>query len=155
MWQQSLLGVAGLLLLTYLFSENRKGVDHRGVALALVLQFLLALLLLKIPLIREFFVWLNEMVLPLQRATEEGTGFVFGYLGGAELPFEVRDGTSSFILAFRARPLVLVVSALSALLFYWNVLPRIVKAFAWLLSPAPWWDCSTKDASCCRCLQHP
>jgi len=58
---------------------------------------------------------------------------VFGYLGGGPLPFEEKLATSSFILAFRALPLVLVISALSALLFYWRVLPLVVKGFSWLL----------------------
>lgn len=58
---------------------------------------------------------------------------VFGYLGGASLPFEEKFPGAAFILAFRALPLVLVVSALSALLFHWRVLPLIVKCFAWCL----------------------
>jgi len=58
---------------------------------------------------------------------------VFGYLGGGPLPFEVTQPGASFVLAFRALPLILVVSALSALLFYWRVLPVIVRALSWLL----------------------
>jgi CNT family concentrative nucleoside transporter len=80
------------------------------------------------------FLALNGMVLALEESTRAGTSMVFGYLGGGPLPFEIQSPGSDFILAFRALPLVLVVSALSALLFYWNILPRVVRAFAWCLS---------------------
>jgi CNT family concentrative nucleoside transporter len=69
----------------------------------------------------------------LERATQAGTALVFGYLGGAAAPFQVTNPNATFILAFRALPLVIVVSALSALLFYWGVLQHVVKGVAWLL----------------------
>ena len=69
---------------------------------------------------KELFLGLNRLVLLLQQATESGTGFVFGYLGGGDAPFAVTHPQHSFILAFRALPLVLVVSALSSVLFYWR-----------------------------------
>ena len=62
-----------------------------------------------------------------------GTGFVFGYLGGGPLPFAETSPGASFVLAFRALPLVVVISALSALLFHWGVLQRVAQGFAWLL----------------------
>ena len=58
---------------------------------------------------------------------------MFGYLGGGPAPFEVSDPASNFVLAFRALPLVLVISALSALLFHWRILPAIVRALSLLL----------------------
>jgi CNT family concentrative nucleoside transporter len=91
------------------------------------------IILLKLPIFREFFLLLNRMVLSLQSATTAGTSFVFGYLGGADLPFTETFPGASFILAFRALPLVLLMSALSALLFYWKVLPFVVRAFSWAL----------------------
>lgn len=98
------------------------------------LQFAIAAALLYIPLFTEGFKWLGQAVTALQSATEAGTSFVFGYLGGAALPFTEREGASSFILAIRALPLVLVVSALSALLFHWRILPVIVRGFSWALA---------------------
>ena len=83
--------------------------------------------------IRDFFLLLNRLVMSLEEATTAGTSFVFGYLGGAELPFKENFPGAGFILAFRALPLVLVISALSALLFYWRILPLVVKAFSWAL----------------------
>lgn len=133
MWSQSLIGFVGLFLLTWLFSENRRAVRYRPALVALALQFLIAVLLLEIPLFRHFFLVLNELVTSLEAATRAGTSFVFGYVGGGDLPFEVQAGGSSFVFAFQALPMVLVVSALSALLFHWRVLPWVVRGFAWLL----------------------
>ncbi|MBP8290042.1 MAG: nucleoside:proton symporter, partial [Chromatiaceae bacterium] len=128
-----MIGFVGLFLLTWLFSENRRAVRYRPALVALALQFLIAVLLLEIPLFRHFFLVLNELVTSLEAATRAGTSFVFGYVGGGDLPFEVRAGGSSFVFAFQALPMVLVVSALSALLFHWRVLPWVVRGFAWLL----------------------
>jgi CNT family concentrative nucleoside transporter len=94
---------------------------------------LVGLILLKIPIFRDFFLLLNRLVLSLEEATTAGTSFVFGYLGGADLPFKEKFPGAGFILAFRALPLVLIISALSALMFYWKILPMIVKAFSWAL----------------------
>src|SRR5262249_2907436 len=82
---------------------------------------------------RAAFAELNRVVDAIQAATRTGTGFVFGYLGGGPTPFTVTAPEASFVLALQALPLVLVVSALSAVLTYWRVLPVIVKGFAWAL----------------------
>ncbi len=76
------------------------------------------------------------MVASLQEATRAGTGFVFGYLGGGALPFDEKAPGASFVLAFQALPLILVMSALSAVLFHWKVLPVVVRGFAWALQRA-------------------
>ena len=69
----------------------------------------------------------------LQEATLEGVRLVFGYLGGGPLPFEETQPGASFVLAFRALPLIIVVSALTAVLTYWRILPWIVRGFAFAL----------------------
>jgi CNT family concentrative nucleoside transporter len=130
---RGLLGIAVLLLLAWGLSEDRFRVAWRVVVTGVLLQFALALLFLKFPPATAVFLVLNRAVEALQKATEAGTGFVFGYLGGAELPFTETKPGQSFIFAFRALPMVLVVSALATLLFYWGVLQRIVQAFAWVL----------------------
>ena len=129
----SLAGIALLVALAWLFSENRGAVRWRLVAVGLALQLLLAALLLLVPFLRELVFSLNGALEALERATQAGTQFVFGYLAGGRTPFEVTDAGATFVLAFRALPLVLVVSALSALLFHWGILPLAVKAFSWLL----------------------
>lgn len=132
MWH-SLTGVFSLAMLAWCFSENRRAPAWRVAVTGLVLQFALALLFLKLPWATDLFAAVNDAVLALQRATEAGTALVFGYLGGAPLPFESQRPGADFVLAFRALPLVIVVSALTALLTYWRILPAIVRAFAWAL----------------------
>jgi len=130
---QGLLGLCCFCALAWVVSEDRRAVRPVVVLIGLALQFGLALLLLKLPVFRQLFLILNDAILALQSATEAGTGFVFGFLGGGELPFEETYAGASFVLAFRALPLILVVSALSSLLFYWRVLPLVVRGFAWML----------------------
>lgn len=97
------------------------------------MQFGLAALLLKMLFLHQALSSLNDAVLALQAATEQGTTFVFGYLGGGNLPFAETAPGASYILAFRALPLVIVISALTALLTYWRILPKIIRAFSLLL----------------------
>jgi CNT family concentrative nucleoside transporter len=117
-------------------SEGRNRVPWRTVLAGLALQFVMAVALLKLPYFKHAFLALNDAMLALERATHAGTSFVFGYLGGAELPFTETHPGASFVLAFRALPLVLVISALSALLFHWRILPLVVRAFSRLLQKA-------------------
>ncbi|MGH8311028.1 MAG: NupC/NupG family nucleoside CNT transporter, partial [Steroidobacteraceae bacterium] len=78
----------------------------------------------------------NDVLNSVEKATQAGTALVFGYLGGGPAPFAVTDANSNFILAFRALPIVLIMSALSSLLFYWGVLQWIVRGISWLLERA-------------------
>ena len=130
---QGLLGYSTLLLFAWALSENRWRISPRIVLSGIALQWALALLFLKVPFAAEGFLLLNHGVEALQRATEVGTSFVFGYLGGAPLPFaETRPG-AAFVFAFRALPVILVVSALASLMFHWGVLQLIVNGFAFVL----------------------
>lgn len=130
---QAVAGIAGLVLIAWMASEDRKAVPWRAIWAGLLLQLVLALLLLKLPYAKEAFLALNDALLALEKATQAGTSLVFGYLGGGPAPFVVSHENSNFILAFRALPLVLVISALSALLFHWRVLQAVVRAISWLL----------------------
>lgn len=130
---QSALGLLALLAITWALSEARGRFPWRIVLAGLALMLLLAGALLHVPLLKNFFVALNDALMALERATQAGTAFVFGFLGGGPLPYAETAPGSSFVLAFRALPLVLVVSALSALLFYWRVLPMVVKGVSKLL----------------------
>ena len=129
----ALAGLAALVFLSWSVSENRRGVHWRLVAAGIALQIVLAALLLRVAWLRELVFSLNTALVALERATQAGTTFVFGYLAGGPAPYAEVDPTASFVLAFRALPLVLVVSALSALLFHWRILPLVVRAFGWLL----------------------
>ena len=97
------------------------------------LQAMLAALLIRFPPASRAFLLLNDAADALQRATDAGTAFLFGYLAGPPLPYVETHQGASFILAFKALPLVLVISALSALLFQWGILPWLARAFAAVL----------------------
>ena len=128
---QSVLGCCSFIAIAWLLSENRRGVNVRLIAKGLLLTFATGFILIKVPFSRDGFALLNRMVLALQEASAAGTSFVFGYLGGGPLPFAENYPGSSFILAFQALPMVLLMSALSCLLFYWKVLPVVVRGFSW------------------------
>ncbi|HKA38202.1 MAG TPA: nucleoside transporter C-terminal domain-containing protein [Burkholderiales bacterium] len=130
---QSAFGFVAICAIAWLLSEDRRTVPWRIVIAGALLQLALAALLLWVPLFRSLFLALNDLLSALELATQEGTRFVFGFLGGGPVPYEERPGASSFMLAFRALPLILVVSALSALLFYWRVLPAVVRAISAVL----------------------
>jgi CNT family concentrative nucleoside transporter len=133
MWLRSLCGLLVLAGLAWLLSENRRRVRPKLVLTGLALQLAVALLLLKIPPFKALFLFLNRLVLFLETSVTAGTTFVFGYLGGGELPFAETLPGASFILAFRALPLVVFISALSALLFHWRILPLVIRGFSWAL----------------------
>jgi CNT family concentrative nucleoside transporter len=130
---QSIAGLVVFAGVAWLISENRLRVRITTVLAGIAIQLAVAVILLKLPVCRDFFISLNRLVLSLEESTAAGTSMVFGYLGGAQLPFVEKYPGASFILAFRALPLILVISALSALLFYWKILPLVVKAFSWSL----------------------
>jgi CNT family concentrative nucleoside transporter len=130
---QSAIGILVLLVLAWTFSENRARLPWRILLSGMALQFAFAATLLWVPAFKDVFIGLNDLLLSLEEATRAGTSFVFGYLGGDKLPYAESGGGTSFILAFRALPLILLVSALSSLLFYWRVLPLIVRTLSRLL----------------------
>src|SRR5712691_7743843 len=127
---QSAAGIAALLGLTWLISEDRRAVPWKRVGIGLGSSFLLAAVLLKVPQAKTIFALVNDGVDAIADATKAGTSFVFGYVGGGPLPFELKMPGSEFVLAFQALPVVLVMSVLTTLLFYWRILPPIVNGFA-------------------------
>jgi len=122
-------GIAGLIGVAWLLGEARRAVPWRAVGVGVALMVGLSFLFLKVALFKNLFLKLNEALSVLEKATEAGTSLVFGYLGGGAAPFPVTDASATFVLAFRALPIVLVISALSALLFHWRVLPWMVQMF--------------------------
>jgi len=128
---QGLAGILVILAVCWALSERRGAIAWRPVLIGVALQAVLALVLLKTPGATDVFAWLNAGVLALQEATRAGTAFVFGYVGGGDLPFKEPYPGAAFVLAFQALPLILVVSALTSVLFYWRVLPVIVHGVAW------------------------
>ena len=130
---QGLFGVSAILALCWAVSENRPSCSIRLAGAAILLQIAIAVVLWAIPATRDAFELLTAAVAALQRSAEAGSSFVFGFLGGGPAPFEETQAGGSFILAFRVLPLILVIGALSALLYHYRVIPAVVGAFAWAL----------------------
>ena len=129
----ALAGLAAIAAVAWAASEDRARVPWRTVLGGFALAFALAALCLRLPPAAAALASLNAVVDALDRATTAGTAMVFGYLGGGPKPFPESDPGASFVLAFRALPIVLVTAALSALLFHLGILPAIVRAFARVL----------------------
>ncbi len=127
---QSLFGLFGLIGLAWLISENRKAVSARWVGIALLVQIVLAILILKIPFVWTALSVLSRGVAALDQAARDGTAFVFGYTGGGPAPFPVPGDGTSVIVAFQILPIVIVVSALAALLWHWRLLPTLILWFS-------------------------
>jgi len=130
---QSAFGVLALLAIAWACGENRRAVSLRQTAIGLTVTLLTAIVLIKLPLVAHAFGVINDAVGAISSASRAGTSFVFGYLGGGALPFDLKAPGADFILAFQALPVVLVMSVLTTLLFYWRILPPVVRGMAWLL----------------------
>jgi concentrative nucleoside transporter, CNT family len=130
---QSAFGVFALLGIAWIVSEDRRAVAWRQAAVALLVTFATAVLLLKVPPVARAFGAINNAVDAVSAASKAGTSFVFGYLGGGQLPFELKVPGAEFVLALQALPIVLVMSVLTTLLFYWGILPPVVRGFSWAL----------------------
>jgi concentrative nucleoside transporter, CNT family len=130
---QSAFGVFAILAIAWGLGENRHAVSLRQAAIGLFVTVVAAAALLKLPFVARGFGLINDAVSSIAAASRAGTSFVFGYLGGGTLPFELKAPGADFIFAFQALPVVLVMSVLTTLLFYWRILPPVVRAMAWFL----------------------
>jgi len=130
---QSVLGICVLVAVAWGLSEDRRAFNWRFVAGTLLIQAALALVLLKVPPVRDLLFKLNGLVGVLSSATGAGTSFIFGYIGGGPAPFTVTHPANMVNLAFSILPLLMVISALSAILWYWRVLPTVVHGLALVL----------------------
>jgi CNT family concentrative nucleoside transporter len=132
-----LLGLAVIPFVAWLLSEQRSALSGPAVlrmaAAAIALQIAIAGLLLNVPLLRGLFDWPGRAIVALQTATLDGVRLVFGHLAGGPAPYEIVHPQQSFVLAFQALPLILIVSVLSKVLYHWGVLQKIVRGFAWAL----------------------
>jgi len=128
---QIFIGFIGLVCIAIPFSQERSSINYRYIFVAIIFQIILAFALLKIPFIVQIFAYLSAGVSSLQAATQEGAEFVFGYLSNtSSSPFESSGAGNSMIFAFQILPLIIVISSLSALLWFWNILPLIISAIS-------------------------
>ena len=131
---QPTIGLFGLLLLGAAFSENIKAIRVRYFVFGILIQLGLAILLTKLEIVNELFNFLTEGVMVLKAANDYGTSFVFGYLadGAPNAPFDIDNPAGTFIFAFGGLTLVILMSAISAVLWYWRVIPLLVNSLSLL-----------------------
>ena len=130
---QAIVGVVVFVALAYLLSENRRGVAWRAVAVGIGLQFLLAVVLLKVPVVSQVLLGANKFVVAIEAATTAGTVFLFGFLGGGDVPFLMQNADEPYLFAFRVLPQIIMFSVIVAVLWHWQILPLFVKGLGWLL----------------------
>ncbi len=135
---RGLLGLIVLVAIAWGLSENRANrPSWQWIVGALVLQGALALAIVRVPFIWSVMQYANRGVSAIEKATLDGSSYMFGYLGGAPLPFELKEGVDApLIVAFQILPLVIVLSAIAALLWHWGVLRWLVNGLSYLLRRA-------------------
>lgn len=124
---RGLLGLISLLLIAFLFSENRKAINWSLVGKGLVLQIVLALLVLKVPYAEKFFEAISMVFVKIISFTNAGTAFLFESF----VTQKIENGLVNF--AVQVLPTIIFFSALTSLLYYWGILQKFVFAFAWLM----------------------
>ncbi len=129
---QGILGIIAILLLAWLCGGMQRQ-SLKVIVAGVGLQFLLALLLLKVGPFQQVLLLLNRGISAVIRATGTATAYVFGFVGGGPTPYVVTEPSNIASLAFTALPVLLLLSVLSALLWHWRVIPVVVRAFSKVL----------------------
>ncbi len=123
---RGLFGMAVLVLVCYWLSENRKAINWKLVGVGILLQYVLAVLILYVPGVRDVFEAVSYFFVKILDFSHEASVFLFGSL--------VKDvDTFGFIFAFQVLPTIVFFAALSAILYYLGILQRIIYAFAWVM----------------------
>lgn len=130
---QPVFGLAFLAAIAWILSEDRSRFPMRWAIGAFALQIVLAALFLRIGFLRDVLAGAGAGVQALERASRAGSSYMFGYLGGAPLPFDLKPGASTLIIAFEILPIILVTAALAALLWHWRILAVLTKGIGWAL----------------------
>ena len=137
---QALFGLMVFIGIAVLFSEQRRMLNWQLLAAGLGLQFLVAFVMFRFELLQALLNALNQVVVAIADATETGSLFLFGYLGGdpsnVAYPFSIDNPEATVILAFRILPLILIFTVLSAILWHFRILPVIVRGFSVVLRRA-------------------
>lgn len=132
---QGLLGIAAILTIAWGLSEDRAArPGWRWIAGALLMQLVIAVVVTRVPFVWTLVGYANSAVAAIEKATLVGSSYMFGYTGGAPIPFLLRPGAEPpVIVAFQILPLIIVFSAISALLWHWGVLRAAVRGLSWAL----------------------
>ena len=131
---RSLLALVAIMAVCWLFSENKRRFPILMAIGAIGVQAGLVFALFAFPQAQPVLKGIADSFNALAAATDEGTKFVFSFLGGGDQPYQQAQpgGGPPFIFAFRVLPLILVISALSALLWHWGILKIIIRGFGFL-----------------------
>lgn len=125
LWR-GILGMASLIFITFLFSNNKKAINWRTVIIGLSFQLIIAIGVLKITIIQKGFEWVGQIFVNVLNYTKAGSEFLFGGM--------LNVNSFGFIFAFQVLPTILFFSALTSVLFYFGIIQKVVKAMAWLLT---------------------
>jgi CNT family concentrative nucleoside transporter len=130
---QSLVGLFAILLVCWVFSENRRRFPWKLAIGALLLQGVLVLALFGVPALRAGLAGVGQAVDGLANSTQAGVAFVFGFLAGTpNQPYALTNPGAMFVFAFRVLPVILVVCALAALLWHWRILKWVTQGFGFI-----------------------
>lgn len=124
---RGVIGLGFLILMGYLLSSNRRRIDWNLVGTGLLLQLVFALLVLKVDRVAQSFDWLSQQVVTFLNFSEKGAEFLFGGLVNNQETF-------GYIFAFKVLPTVVFFSAFTSVLYYFGIIQRVIKGFAWVMS---------------------
>lgn len=124
---RGLIGMFFLILITWLFSTNRKAINWQLVGTGLAFQLVIAVLVLKVSFVEQAFNWVSSFIVTIIEQTQSGVNFVFGQFGIGEIQSPLVN------FAFTILPTIIFFSALMSLLYYWGILQKIVYIFAWIM----------------------
>jgi len=120
---RGLLGIAVLIGIAWLFSNNRKAISWKVVGMGLVIQLVLAVGILYVPFVQAFFEFFGKIFLTILDFTKAGSDFLLG---------DLMDTTKvGYVFAFQVLPTIIFFSALTSLLFYLGIIQKVVYALAW------------------------
>ena len=114
----SFLGLLVMLVLAWSMSNNKRIIPWRTVITGTLLQIIFALIILRTPIGRAFFIWLSDVVTVFLDFSDAGARFIFG------------DGFSEHFFAFKVLPTIIFFSSVITILYYLGILQFIVKIFA-------------------------
>ena len=122
---RGIIGMSVLIIIAYALSNNRKNISWKVVGLGLLIQFIIAIGVIKIAWIKSFFEYISGFFVKILEYTQSGTRMLLGEFGDVD-----RYG---FIFVFQALPIIIFFSALTSLLYYFGVIQKVIKALAWSL----------------------
>tara|TARA_B100001063_G_scaffold82455_1_gene76848 strand:- start:138 stop:1565 length:1428 start_codon:yes stop_codon:yes gene_type:complete len=123
---RGLIGMATLILISFLLSNNKKEINWKTVGFGLAFQLVIAVGVLKIPFVMKTFEYIGQVFISILKFTQSGTQFLFGDM--------LNIDSFGYIFAFQVLPTIIFFSALTSVLFYLGIIPKVVKAMGWLLS---------------------